>query len=102
MDVRAWRTATISAPFVVQAVLALLFVNMWLLGKWPFVTHSAYAGERAWMLTATLITTVVSFGVSVALQRSPSSHRRGLSLSIAGSSAIVFIGAVFYAYLSLR
>ncbi|ETB33663.1 hypothetical protein O975_25975, partial [Mycobacterium avium subsp. paratuberculosis 11-1786] len=35
----------------------MLLVAMWLLGKWPFETHSAYAGERTWMLTSTVITT---------------------------------------------
>lgn len=44
LDARAWRTATLSAPFVVQGLLAVLIVNAWLLGKWKFGTHSAYIG----------------------------------------------------------
>lgn len=97
-----WRIATISAPFVVQGVLALLILTLWLLGEGPFKTHSAYAGERAWMVTATVIATVVSLSISGALVWSPSSRRRGISLSLAGCSALVLIGGVFYAYLTMR
>ncbi|ASQ88921.1 hypothetical protein CE197_27470 [Mycobacterium intracellulare subsp. chimaera] len=85
-----------------QGVLALLILTSWLLGKGPFKTHSAYAGERAWMVTATLIATVVSLSISGALVWSPSSRSRGISLSLASCSALVLIGGVFYAYLTMR
>ena len=102
LDGRAWRTATWSAPFVVQSVLGMLFLAMWALGQWPFPTHGPYQGERAWMLTATVITTLMSLLFSAALLQSPSTRRRGLSLSLAGSSAVVLIGGTVYAYLILR
>lgn len=101
-DAEAWRIATVSAPFVVQGVLALLMLTLWLLGEGPFKTHSAYAGERAWMVTASLIASAVSLPISVPLAWTPSSRRRGISLSLAGCSALVLVGGVLYAYLTMR
>ncbi|SRR5689334_9536886 len=102
LDAAAWRVATLSAPFVVQIVLGLLLATMWLLGKWPFETHSAYAGERAWMLASTGVTALTALLISVAFLSFPSPRNRGLALSIAGSSATVLIGGIVYAYLVLR
>ncbi len=102
LDARVWRAATWSAPFVVQGILGLLLIAMWALGKWPFPTHSAYAGERTWMLTATLVTTLTSLVFSGALWQSPLPRHRGLSLSIAGCSVVVLIGGIIFAYLILR
>lgn len=87
---------------MVQAVLAVLLIAMWLLGKWPFETHSAYAGERAWMLTATAITTLTSLLVSAALLRSRSPRNRGLGLSLASCSVVVLAGGTIFAYTVLR
>ena len=101
LDARAWRTATLSAPFVVQGVLAMLIVNMWLLGKGPFTTESGRS-ERAWILTAGLVTTVEFAVVSGALLMSRSSRRRGLALSISTCCIVVIIGAIIFAYLNLR
>lgn len=101
-DARAWRTATWSAPFVVQMILGMLLVAMWLLGKWPFDTHSAYAGERAWMLTATVITAFVSLLVGAALLKSGSPRNRGLGISVLGCSAVLLMGGTIFAYLVLR
>ncbi|WP_231588634.1 hypothetical protein [Mycobacterium nebraskense] len=101
MDAQAWRTATLSAPFVVQIVLGLLLATMWALGKGLFTTENG-RGERGWMLTAAVITTVVSLGLAAALLRSPAPRNHGLALSIAGSSAVVLIGGIVYAYLVLR
>ena len=102
LDARAWRTATWSAPFVVQLILATLLVVMWLLGKWPFETHSAYAGEGAWMLTSTVLTTLAALLIGVAFLRSPSPRNRGLGVSIASCSATVLVGGIVYADLVLR
>lgn len=102
LDARAWRTATWSAPFVVQLVLGMLLIAMWLLGKWPFETHSAYAGERAWMLTSTVITTLAALLIGVAFLRSPSPRNRGLGVSIASCSVVVLAGGTIFAYLFLR
>lgn len=101
-DACAWRTATWSAPFVVQLILGMLLIAMWLLGKWPFETHSAYAGERAWMLTASVITTLGALLISAALLRSPSPRNRGLGLSVASCSVSVLLGGAIFAYLTLR
>jgi hypothetical protein len=101
LDSRAWRTATLSAPFVVQIVLGLLLTTMWALGKGPFTTAGGHS-ERGWMLTSTTIATLVSLALAAALLRSPSPRIRGLALSSAGSSAIVLIGGIVYAYLVLR
>lgn len=101
LDASAWRTATLSAPFVVQGVLAVLIVNMWLLGKGPFATESGRA-ERDWILTAALITAVEFVLVTGALLMSRSSRRRGLALSIASCSGVVIVGATVFGYLNLR
>lgn len=102
LDGAAWRTATWSAPFVVQLTLAALLVVMWLLGKWPFETHSAYAGERAWMLTSTVIAALVSLVIGAMFLRSPSARNRGIGLSVAASAVVVLVGGAIYAYLILR
>lgn len=97
-----WRTATWSAPFVVQPILAALLIVMWLLGKRPFHSHSAYAGERAWMMTSTAVTTLTALLLSATLLRSPSPRNRGLGLSIAACSVVVLAGGTIFAYLVLR
>jgi len=102
LDARVWRTATLSAPFVVQGILGLLLITLWALEKGPFPTAEPYRGERTWMLTAVVITTLVSLVFSAALWRSPSPRRRGLSLSIAGCSVVVLIGGIIFAGLILR
>lgn len=102
LDVRAWRAATLSAPFVIQLILGMLLIAMWLLGKWPFNTHSAHAGERAWLLTATAITTLGFLLISPALLRSPSPRMRGLALSISSCAVVVLVGGVIFAFLMLR
>lgn len=101
LDAGAWRTATLSAPFVVQIVLGLLLTTMWVLGKGPFTTEHGHT-ERSWMLIAAAITALVSLALAAALGQSPSPRNRGLALSIAGSSATVLIGGIVYAYLVLR
>jgi hypothetical protein len=83
-------------------MLGVLLVVMWLLGKWPFDTHSAHAGERAWMLTATVVTTLASLLVGAALLRSVSSRNRGLGLSTVSCSAVLLAGGTIFAYLVLR
>ncbi|WP_240631730.1 hypothetical protein [Mycobacterium colombiense] len=100
-DERAWRTATLSAPFVVQIVLGLLLTTMWVLGKAPFTTEGGHS-ERTWMLTATAITTLVSLALGAAFVRSSSPRNRGLGLSVAASSVVVLVGGTVYAYLILR
>ncbi|OBH77066.1 hypothetical protein A5681_08295 [Mycobacterium scrofulaceum] len=80
----------------------MLLVAMWLLGKWPFYTHNAYTGEREWMLTATVVTTIVSLLFGAALLRSPSPRSRGLGISTLSCSAVVLAGGTIFAFLVLR
>lgn len=101
LDADAWRTATLSAPFVVQIVLAVELVAMWALGKGAFTTEGGRS-ERTWMFTATAITALVSLAVSAALLRSRSARNRGLGLSVAASSVVVIVGGTLYAYMILR
>ena len=99
LDTQAWRTATWSAPFVVQLVVAALLILMWLLGKWPFAQHSTFEAERALLLTATGIAALGSLAISgVLLLTSRSSRGRGLAVSLAGSATVVLIGGVIYAF----
>jgi hypothetical protein len=102
LDAGAWRVATLSAPFVVQIILGLLLATMWLLGKWPFGTHSAFAGERAWVLTSTGVTTLAALLVGVAFLRAPAPRNRGLGISILSCSVVVLVGGMLFAYLVLR
>lgn len=101
-DDRAWRTATLSAPLLVQLILAVLLLTMWLLGEGPFRNHDAYAGERAWMLTALAVTAVTALSASAALLRSRASYRRGLGLSMASCTVAVLVGGSIFDYLILR
>lgn len=99
---RGWRTATVSAPFVVQGVLALLLVAVWALGKLPLAAEGG-RGERKLLLFSLALSTSTSLVFSGALLlRSPSPGRRGLSLSTAGSSVVVLVGGAIYACLALR
>lgn len=101
LDAGAWRTATLSTPFVVQIALGLELLAMWALGKGAFTTESGRS-ERAWMLAATVITTLVALGASVLLLRSSSPRNRGLGLSVAASAVVIIVGGTIYAYLILR
>ena len=93
LDGRAWRTATWSAPLLVQAVLGVLFLAMWALGQWPFATHNTYERERAWMLAATGCTMLTSLVFCAALMKSSAPRHRALALSLACTSVAVLIGA---------
>jgi hypothetical protein len=102
LDTQAWRTATWSAPFVVQLVFAALLILMWLLGKWPFEKHDTFKAEGALFLTATAIAALGSLAISGVLLTSRSSRGRGLAVSLAGSAAVVLIGAVVYDFWVFR
>ncbi|BBX60478.1 hypothetical protein MSHO_58230 [Mycobacterium shottsii] len=77
MDATAWRSATWSAPVVIQFCLLLLLAAMWLLGNWAFPTESGRS-ERTLLLTATALATLASLGAGAVLLNSSSSQRRGL------------------------
>lgn len=108
LDSRAWSAATWAAPFTVQVVLGAMFIVLWLIGKTPpftsynVETHSTAIGERAWLLTGAAITALVSVLVSGLFLSSRSSRARVAGLSIAGSAAVVLVGAIVYAFWFLR
>lgn len=101
LDAAAWRTATLSSPFVVQAVLGLLLLLAWAMGKGYYTTESGRS-ERTWILTATTLTALATLTTSAALLRSQSARHRGLGLSAGACSIAVWIGGALYAYLVLR
>lgn len=98
-DEQAWRTATWAVPFIVQIVVALNFMILWLLGK---ASCFANEHERAWFLTGTAITVLVTSPIAGFLLRSHSSRVRGVALAIGASSAIMAIGAIVYGFWILR
>jgi hypothetical protein len=96
-DSQTWRTATWPAPFVIQLVLGALILVAQLVGKCALTQKDALLTDRPIVLTATAIPTLVSWVGSAALLSSRSSRRRGLALSLAGSSVVVLFGSVVYA-----
>ncbi len=103
MDSRAWSTATWAVPFVVQLVLGTMFIALWLLGKVPpFVTHSAYGGERIWFLAAAAVAVLVSVAVGGWLLTSRSLRVLGVAVSVAGSAVVVLVGTVVFGFWTLR
>jgi hypothetical protein len=94
LDSHTWRTATWSAPFTVELVVGAMVIVLWLLGK----TEYFFAPDRAWFLTGTVITAVVSALTSGLLLTSSSSRVRGLGLSVAGSTAVVLAGGIIVAF----
>jgi hypothetical protein len=97
-DSRVWRTATWSGPLLVQVVLGGQFLAMLALGRWAFPTLSTVEEQRKWSLTSTACIMLASAVVCAALMLSPTPHRRALALSLAGSSTVVLIGAIIYAF----
>ncbi|WP_193044297.1 hypothetical protein [Mycolicibacterium baixiangningiae] len=93
LDSRAWRTATWSAPFVTQGVLALIIVVSWLLGRWLDAADDVIL----FMLSAA-VAFVVCAVLCGALTRSASSRARGLAMSVAGSFAAVLVGGLMYGF----
>lgn len=108
MDSRAWTAATWAAPFTFQLVLGAMFIVLWLLGKMPpftrydVETHSSHVSERVWLLVGAALTALLAVPVSGVLLRSQSSRVRATALSIAGSAAVVLVGAIIYAFWLLR
>jgi hypothetical protein len=103
LDSSVWSTATWAAPFIVQLVLGATIIALCLSGKVPpYLTNSSYSGGPVWFLTVPAVTALVSVPISGLLLRSRSSRVRGIALSIAGSAAIVLIGAIVFAFCVIR
>lgn len=97
LDSRAWSTATWSAPFITQLVLALLIVMPWLLGKY-FV---GAAGLVLFLVSAAAVLPVCALTTGL-LIRSAASRVQGLALSIAGSYAVVLFGGFIFGLWTLQ
>ncbi|WP_156658258.1 hypothetical protein [Mycobacterium kyorinense] len=69
-------------------------VTIWLLGKWPLLDEHEFA-----LFVAALCIDVIAFAtVAMLLLTSHSSGVRGLSVSIAGTSAMLLIGGATFAF----
>lgn len=97
-DSGVWRTATRSAPVVVQFVGAALFGIGWLLGRLPIDSHNGY---RVLVAGAAALTTVASLLVGAALLRADAPRRRGIGLAVGGSGLAVLIIGLIYALIFL-
>lgn len=93
LDSRVWSTATWSAPFTTQLVLALVIATSWLLGKWLPGT-----GALLLFVVAAAVTFVLCAVLCAVLARSASSRARGLVLSVAGSFVVVLVGGFVYGF----
>lgn len=103
LDTRTWRAATWTAPFIIQFGLGAMVITICVSGKIPcYTTIGAYSSETVWFLAVAAVAALVSALISGLLLRSPSSCIRGMALSVAGSAAIIFIGAIIYAFWVLR
>lgn len=93
LDSRVWSTATWSAPFMTQLVLAFVIVMSWSLGKW-------FPGTDAMVLfvTSAAVAFCLCAMVTVLLARSLSSLARGIALAVAGSYVVVLIGGLVYGF----
>ncbi|MGV0700040.1 hypothetical protein [Mycolicibacter kumamotonensis] len=94
-----WRTATRSAPLVVQAVLAALIGIGWLgLSGSPL----SYGTPFRWLATAAFIVpTVAALVIGAVLLRAESPYRRGVGLAVCGSAVVTFISGLFYVLIFL-
>lgn len=93
LDSRVWSTATWSAPFTTQLVLALVIATSWLLGKWLTGT-----GALLLFVVGAAVTFVLCAVLCAVLARSASSRARGLALSVAGSFVVVLVGGFVYGF----
>lgn len=93
LDSRVWSTATWSAPFMTQVVLALVIVTSWSLAKW-----FPGAGAVVLFVVGAAVAFVPCAVLCAVLVRSASSRARGLALSVAGSFAVVLVGGLVYGF----
>ncbi|WP_024442627.1 MULTISPECIES: hypothetical protein [unclassified Mycobacterium] len=97
-DNEVWRTATRSAPIVVQIVFAGAFGVGWLLGHLPIDSH---AGYRIMLAATVAITTAASLLIAAIILRSESPRRRGLGLAVGGSGLALAAGGLPWALIFL-
>lgn len=97
VDARGWSTATWSAPWVTQLVVAMLVATSWLSGK--LLPGSS---ALAFLAIAAVATSAICLVVTSLLIRSASPRAHGVALSVVGSYAITLVGAVVYSLWILR
>lgn len=94
-----WRTATRSAPLVVQVVLAGIIGVGWL---WTNGGPLSYGTAFLYLVTATyIVSTAAALVVGTMLLRAESPRRRGVGLAVCGSAVVVFISGLAYALIFL-
>lgn len=94
-----WRTATRSAPLVVQVVLAPVIGLGWL---WFNGGPLSYGTALSYLATAALIVpTAAALVIGAALLRAESPRRRGVGLAVCGSGVVMFISGLAYALIFL-
>ncbi|MEB3021507.1 hypothetical protein [[Mycobacterium] crassicus] len=97
-DPAFWKSATRSAPIVVQIVIAATIGLAWLLSNLPIDGQAAFP---ILSMTAITVPTAASLPVGLMLLRVDSPRRRGMGLAISGSAVVVFISGLFYALIFL-
>jgi hypothetical protein len=97
-DPAFWKSATRSAPVVVQIVIAATIGVAWLVSNLPIDGHAAF---HIVSTTAIAVPTAVSLLVGLMLLRVESPRRRGVGLAVCGSAVMVFISGLFYALIFL-
>lgn len=94
-DPAFWRTATRSAPLVVQAVLAAVIGIGWLsLSYSPL----AYGTAFRWLATAAwIVPTAAALVIGTVLLRAESPRRQAVGLAVCGSAVVTFVSGLAYA-----
>lgn len=89
-----WRTATRSAPLVVQGVLAAVIGIGWLwVSGGPLSYGTVFRNLGA---AALIVPPAAALVVGAVLLRAESPQRRGVGLAVCGSAVAVFISGLFY------
>lgn len=98
-DPAFWRSATRSAPLVIQVVLAPIIGIGWLsMSGSPL----SYGTVFRWLATAAfIVTTAAALVIGTMLLRAESPRRRGVGLTVCGSAVVVFISGLAYALIFL-
>ncbi|MEO6793914.1 MAG: hypothetical protein ABI253_08625 [Mycobacterium sp.] len=94
-----WRTATRSAPLVVQVVLAAVIGIGWLLLSGCALS---YGTAFHYLATAALIVpTAAALVIGAVMLRAESPRRHGVGLAVGGSAVVIFISGLAYALIFL-
>lgn len=98
-DPAFWRSATRSAPIVVQIVLAAIIGIGWLAMSGSTLSYGT--AFRYLAAAAFIVSTAAALVAGSVLLRADSPRRRGVGLAVCGSAMVVFISGLFYALIFL-